>query len=289
MAEEVLVSGSLLAGPGGLFEKIRSHVATRTGQGQVFERLIKAFLSEDPLFKERFGQLWLWSEWPGRQGERDSGIDLVAKERDGGLCAVQCKFYGASEYIGRDEIDSFLARSGQRPFTARLFVSTTERWSTTAEKVLAGQQVPVQRIGIAELEASPFDWSRFDPSHPDQLPRQKAKQLRDRHVRLCESGRGRCPPRYSPGSRPSFAALGGPTFSRLGRARGVRRGTRESVEGLSARSLPTNWDTTDLDADVVDHCDGASVEVCCESGQVGEQDHRLFVGSSAGTSAEQDD
>lgn len=30
-------------------------------------------------------------------GEHDSGIDLVAAERDGGLCAIQCKFYGAGE------------------------------------------------------------------------------------------------------------------------------------------------------------------------------------------------
>ncbi|EQD70624.1 helicase, partial [mine drainage metagenome] len=169
--EEELTPAFSLAGPGGLFEKIRSHVSTPQGQGQVFERLIKAFLCEDPLFKERFGQVWLWSEWPGRRGEHDSGIDLVAAERDGGLCAIQCKFYGARQYLGRDEIDSFLVSSARKPFTARLFVSTTERWSTNAEKVLADQQVPVQRIGIAELAASPFDWSRFDPAHPDQLPR----------------------------------------------------------------------------------------------------------------------
>ena len=167
-----------LAGPGGLFEKIRSHVPTVQGQGQVFERLIKAFLTEDPLFRERFSRVWLWSEWPGRGGEHDSGIDLVAEERDGGVCAVQCKFYGEGQHLDRAGIDSFLVASGRRPFTSRLFVSTTERWGKNAEKVLADQQVPVQRIGIAELEASPFDWSRFDPDHPDQLPRHEAKRVR---------------------------------------------------------------------------------------------------------------
>ena len=168
----------LLAGPSGLFEKIRSHVPTTKGQSQVFERLIKAFLSEDPLFKERFGRVYLWSEWPGRRGEQDTGIDLVAEEREGGLCAVQCKFYGEGQYIGREDIDPFLVASARRPFTARIFVSTTERWSKNAEKVLADQIVAVQRIGVAELEASPFDWSRFDPAHPDQLPRRKPKRVR---------------------------------------------------------------------------------------------------------------
>ena len=167
-----------LAGPGGLFDKLRSRVSTSVGQGLVFERLIKAFLSEDPLFQERFSRVWLWPEWPGRRGERDTGIDLVAEERDGGVCAVQCKFYGAGEYIGRDEIDPFLVNSARRPFTARIFVSTTERWTKNAEKVLADQHIPVQRIGIAELAASPFDWSRFDPDHPDQLFRHRPKQVR---------------------------------------------------------------------------------------------------------------
>ena len=34
----------------------------------------------------------MWDEWPGRDGQ-DTGIDLVAEERDGGLCAIQCKFF----------------------------------------------------------------------------------------------------------------------------------------------------------------------------------------------------
>lgn len=168
----------LLAGPGGLFEKIRSHVPTDQGRSQVFERLIKAFLSEDPLFAERFQNVYLWSEWPGRRGEHDTGIDLVAEERGGGVCAVQCKFYGENQRIDRKDIDSFLVASARRPFTSRLFVSTTERWGRNAEKVLADQHVPVQRLGVAELEASPFDWSRFDPAHPDQLPRHRPKQVR---------------------------------------------------------------------------------------------------------------
>jgi predicted helicase len=181
-----------LAGPGGLFEKIRTYTATNKGAGLVFERLVKAFLSEDPLFKERFSQVWLWSEWPERPpDEIDTGIDLVAKERDGGWCAIQCKFYAPETRISREDIDSFLAASGKRPFTARLFVSTTERWGPNAEKVLADQTVPVQRIGIAEFEASPFDSSRFDPDHPDQLPRRVQKDIRPHQrtaIEACKKG-----------------------------------------------------------------------------------------------------
>jgi len=168
-----------LAGPGGLFEKIRSYVPTEVGRGLVFQHLMKPFLTEDPLFAERFSRVWQWTEWPGRPpDEGDTGIDLVAEERDGGLCAIQCKFYAPSATIGRDDIDRFLVASGKRPFTARLFVSTTERWGRYAEKALADQAVPVQRIGIAELAQSPFDWTRFDPEHPDQLHRRARNELR---------------------------------------------------------------------------------------------------------------
>ncbi|MDK3255971.1 hypothetical protein [Blastococcus capsensis] len=39
--------------------------------------------------------MWLWSDWPGREGRPDTGIDLVAANADdGGLTAIQCKFYG---------------------------------------------------------------------------------------------------------------------------------------------------------------------------------------------------
>lgn len=171
-----------LAGPGGLFELIRTRVVTAQGQGMVFERLVKAFLSQDPLFRQRFGRVWLWQEWPGRGGEHDTGIDLVAEERGGGLCAIQCKFYGQSEYIRREDIDPFLVASGRMPFTARLFVSTTERWSQNAEKAVSNQRIPVQRLGVAELEGSPFDWTRFDPDHPDQLPRHTSKHPRPHQI-----------------------------------------------------------------------------------------------------------
>ena len=34
----------------------------------------------------------MWDEWPERDGS-DTGIDLIGEERDGGLCAIQCKFF----------------------------------------------------------------------------------------------------------------------------------------------------------------------------------------------------
>ena len=61
-------------------------------KGSLFEQLVKAFIETDKAQSERFDKVWLWSEYPGRNGRPDIGIDLVAKERDGGgFVAIQCQ------------------------------------------------------------------------------------------------------------------------------------------------------------------------------------------------------
>jgi hypothetical protein len=54
-----------------------------------FERLMRSHLTIDPLFAQRFDEVWLWQQWPGRDGQADTGIDLVATEHGGGVCAIQ--------------------------------------------------------------------------------------------------------------------------------------------------------------------------------------------------------
>lgn len=62
-------------------------------KGLLLERLARAYLTTDPVWTARFEDVWLWQDWPGRNGKVDTGVDLVAKERYGeGFCAIQCKF-----------------------------------------------------------------------------------------------------------------------------------------------------------------------------------------------------
>lgn len=80
------------------FQKTLDHIRSISGsmaeQGHLFERLMKKYLTLDPIYKDRFSDVWLWSEWavarPGFTGS-DTGVDLVAAERQGGYCAIQCK------------------------------------------------------------------------------------------------------------------------------------------------------------------------------------------------------
>ena len=74
---------------------IRENANTQYGKGRLFERLIRAYLLEDPFYQKRFSEVYLWAEWAERCPEFDGvdiGIDLVAEERNGGYCAIQCEF-----------------------------------------------------------------------------------------------------------------------------------------------------------------------------------------------------
>ena len=77
------------------FQRVLSHIRSIAGteaeKGRLFERLMKAYFRQDPLYGDRFSDVWLWSEWQQRRPEfgPDIGIDLVAEERDGGYRADQ--------------------------------------------------------------------------------------------------------------------------------------------------------------------------------------------------------
>lgn len=143
---------------------MREHSTSNRELGARFERLMKAYLKTDPLYAERFSDVWLWSEWPDNGRSADTGIDLVARERDGGYCAIQCKFYDETHVLAKQDIDSFFTASGKAPFTSRIIISTTDRWGKNAENALADQQVPVARVGLAEIAMSPVEWPQLLPT-----------------------------------------------------------------------------------------------------------------------------
>ncbi|CAL8973717.1 hypothetical protein CELL_01602 [Cellulomonas sp. T2.31MG-18] len=146
-------------------------------RGTKFERLVQAFLKTDTQWSALYDEVWTWSQWPAHHGH-DTGIDLVARERDtGGLVAVQCKFYDPSTTIAKQHIDSFLSESGKQPFTGRLVVTTTDKWGPNAEQAIRDQQIPVQRIGLTDLLDSSIDWSQFDQKAPDALKVKARKEL----------------------------------------------------------------------------------------------------------------
>ncbi len=157
---------------------IRENANTQYGVGRLFERLIRRYLLEDAFYKNRFSDVYLWAEWAALRPEFDGvdiGIDLVAEEREGGYCAIQCKCYAENTRIRKQDVDTFISASGRAPFTARLFVDTSDSWSANVYRTLDGLQPPCQRLSAAELASRPVNWPDLAEQAPEQLDSQPEK------------------------------------------------------------------------------------------------------------------
>ena len=170
-------------------DHIRSISETEAQKGRLFERLMQAYFREDPLYQERFSQVWLWQEWvphfneeearraaqhpesepPLRFDLNDTGIDLVARERDGGWCAIQCKCYAPGTRLAKKHLDSFVSASARDPFTSRIFVDTGDSWGPNALKTLRGLKPPCIVLRFGDLASRPFDWPDLVSRDPEDL------------------------------------------------------------------------------------------------------------------------
>lgn len=160
-----------------LLDDLYNRATSTADQGTQFERFTASFLQTDPLWSAQFAKVWMWDQWPEKWGH-DSGIDLVAERRDGGLTAIQCKFYAPSHRVSKGDLDKFLAASGRGGFTERLVVSTTTHWGATAEETIREQSVPVRRLGLEDFEQSRVDWATFNPETPTVLSLSGSSDLR---------------------------------------------------------------------------------------------------------------
>ena len=171
-----------------LLESYRDAAISERDKGTAFEKLVAAWLVTDPVQAKRFAQVELWSDWARRRGlyRTDTGIDLVGTLHDGGLAAIQCKFFDADRRIRKEDIDTFLSASGKHAFAERLIVETTDSpWSPNAETMLHGQTIPTAVIGLRALRDSQVDWSAFAAT--GEIARTDPKALRPDQVEALEA------------------------------------------------------------------------------------------------------
>lgn len=173
------------------FERLLSYMRavskSKSEQGIRFEQLIKKFLLISPLYSQLYENVWMWNEFPYNGDKHDYGIDLVAKIR--GLDeyhAIQCKFYKENHAVTKEDIDTFLSASGQAfyiddrevRFSGRIIVSTTDKWTSTANDIIEGQIPPVNRIRLQDLKEAGIDWSSFSVENIDSMKRASKKMVR---------------------------------------------------------------------------------------------------------------
>ncbi len=164
---------------------------TETEKGTHFERLMCAWLRTDARYADLFASVWLWEEFEFRAqfGGKDTGIDLVAKTKEGEYWAIQCKCYAEDALINKDTVDSFLATSSRTfqtsennpptPFAHRLWIATTNHWGSNAEEAIQNQNPPVSRVNLHDLAQSSVDWEKLFRGLEGKNASAEKKQLRE--------------------------------------------------------------------------------------------------------------
>ncbi len=156
-----------------VLDHIRSVSETESRKGRLFERIMKKFFILDPIYKDRFSNVWLWSEWTDTRhdfrGHPDTGIDLVAEKCDGGFCAIQCKCYAPGTRISKKHLDSFISDSAREPFTGRMVVDTGDEWGRNARETIMGVKPSCQVLRFGDLANSPINWPDLVHQSPEDL------------------------------------------------------------------------------------------------------------------------
>ena len=162
---------------------IREKAQSEYRKGELFERLMQTYFTEDPDYKQQFSEVYLYKQWAAQRTDYDAndiGIDLVAKEHDGGFCAIQCKCYAEDTRISKRDIDSFISASASEIFTSRLIVDTGGEWGPNALRTIDPIRDKFRIIRYSDLETSPFDWPDLSLQAPEQLTyKQKRFHLKD--------------------------------------------------------------------------------------------------------------
>lgn len=173
-----------------LMDEIDHAEHTQRDRGTMFELLVEAYLSKEPMYARRFENVWMLNEVPEeyRIPKQDTGVDLVALDRETGkLVAIQCKFYSKDTTIQKGHIDSFLNEVGKSYYEYGIVVSSTDKWGDNAEKALLNRDKPISRIGLFELQQSKIDWSQYSFNQPQEVQLQERKTPRAHQIPAIEA------------------------------------------------------------------------------------------------------
>ncbi|MDR0751775.1 MAG: DEAD/DEAH box helicase family protein [Christensenellaceae bacterium] len=180
-----------------ILDKIRSECTNEEGilntkkLGASFENLVMGYIVTDPVQNEDIGEIYLWKDFPHRYAlnrGQDTGIDIIAKTKtDGNYIAIQCKCYNKDQTINLDDLGNFFNLSSKKffvngiecKFMRRIFVTSTDKWTSHAEDSFINQDPPAIRILLKDLEDSGVDWEKIYAGFSGETARPKIHNLFD--------------------------------------------------------------------------------------------------------------
>ena len=143
------------------FDQFVSSIRQEFGEqdaGKKFEVFCKWFLENDPEWSKRVDKVWLWDEYPNKWQRQDLGTDLVFKDNDGLIWAVQAKCYSEHRTTTKGDMNSFLADTGRPEVDRRLWLQTTNKIEAKAEKTYKGQEKHVTIVNLNNFRDAQIDY-----------------------------------------------------------------------------------------------------------------------------------
>ena len=173
-----------------LLDTFRATAHSEREKGSYFERLVKAYLQNEPYYRDLYaGKVWLWEEWRKEAAGRgtgdvgsDAGIDLVAETATGELHAIQAKFYDEEATLNLKTFSTFLTAAGRKDYSHGLIFLTATRSTGHLRDALQGQKTPISLVTLHDLEASQIDWSQYQPGAKPVLKAQKTLRPHQQHA-----------------------------------------------------------------------------------------------------------
>ena len=160
-------------------------------KGEEFEVLLAQELPCIPTAE--IEECWRWRDLPEQLHQevfpgtdrRDTGIDLVARNKSGQIIAIQCKAYNESSKLSKKDSDSFLALTGHKPGVHHRWIVTTASWTDNLANGLTGCSLinPIDLWGTHII-----DRPNPDKKTPDDI---QQKAIRDCVRGLSDQGHDR--------------------------------------------------------------------------------------------------
>ena len=152
---------------GDVLKEIRGKAENSRDLGDRFEKITLDFFQADRHYSNRFGsRVWPWKKWAydNEIDRPDEGIDIVAEEKNGDLCAIQCKCYTDDGSIDLKALGTFMTAAGTYKMKNLILVYTGDHITEKAEFHLKKRNGAILTQEI--MRDAAVDWSEFPKLKP---------------------------------------------------------------------------------------------------------------------------
>ncbi|MDC0541176.1 Helicase associated domain protein [Paracoccaceae bacterium] len=140
-----------------LIESIRAEFGEQNA-GKKFAAFCKWFLENDPEWSKIVDKVWLWEDYPNKWIRLGLGPNLIFRDKDGLIWAVQAKYYAKYHGATKGDTSSFLSDIDRNQVKKCLWLQTTNKMEANAKKSLEGHHKHVTIFSLNDFRSAKIDY-----------------------------------------------------------------------------------------------------------------------------------